>query len=114
MAQSPCFTPLANSLLLPISFPFTYLETLLGVIGSCPPWSQVADKLSPHYVPQVNGEGVCAQGGGAKSLLLLGYTGYISTTHQSLLHCTLSLAIHFNGSNGTGYTRPSIVQNTYY
>ncbi len=25
--------------------------------------------------------------------------------------CTLSLAIHFNGSNGTAYTRPSKVQN---
>ncbi len=29
MAQSPCFTPLAISLLLPFHFPFTYLETLL-------------------------------------------------------------------------------------
>jgi hypothetical protein len=38
-------------------------------------------------------------------------SGYISTTHQSLLHCTLNLAIHFNGSNGTAYTRPAIVQN---
>jgi hypothetical protein len=62
MVQSLCFAP------------------LLGVIGPCPPWSQVADKLSPQYVPQVNGEGVCAQDGEAKFLLLLGYTVYISTT----------------------------------
>ncbi len=38
-------------------------------------------------------------------------SGYISATHQSLLHCTLSLAIHFNGSNGIAYTRLSKVQN---
>jgi hypothetical protein len=31
----------------------------------------------------------------------------------SLLHITLSSAAHFNGSNGTAYTRPSIVQNNY-
>jgi hypothetical protein len=24
------------------------------------------------------------------------------------LHCTLNLAIHFNGLNGTAYTRPSM------
>ncbi len=29
------------------------------------------------------------------------------STHQSLLHCTLSPAIHFNGSNGTAYNRAS-------
>ncbi len=46
MAQSPCFSaspcwfPFAS-----LPFPFTYLEPLLGVIGSCPPWSQVARKL---------------------------------------------------------------------
>jgi hypothetical protein len=35
MAQSPCFlSPLADSLLLPLSVPFTYLETLLAVKGS--------------------------------------------------------------------------------
>jgi hypothetical protein len=39
-------------------------------------------------------------------------SGYISTTHQSFLYCTLSPAIHFNGSNGTAYTRHSKVQNT--
>jgi hypothetical protein len=39
-------------------------------------------------------------------------SGHISTTHQSLLHCTLSLAIHFNGSNGIAYTRLSKVQNS--
>ncbi len=32
--------------------PFTYLETLLAVIGSRPPWSQVACKLiSPILIP---------------------------------------------------------------
>jgi hypothetical protein len=29
--------------------------------------------------------------------------------HQSFLYCTLTLAIHFNGSNGTAYARPSMV-----
>ncbi len=29
------------------------------------------------------------------------------STHQSFLHCTLSPAIHFNGSNGTAYNRTS-------
>jgi hypothetical protein len=33
------------------------------------------------------------------------------STHQSLLRCTLSPAINFNGSNGTAYTGPSKVQN---
>jgi hypothetical protein len=51
---------------------------------------------------------------GAESLLLLGHPGYISTTHQSFLHSTLSPTVHFNGSNGTAYTRPSMVQNTKY
>jgi hypothetical protein len=51
---------------------------------------------------------------GAKSLLLLGHPGYISTTHQSLLHSTLSPTIHFNGSNGTAYTRSSMVRNSIY
>jgi hypothetical protein len=50
---------------------------------------------------------------GGKSLLLLGHPGYISTIHQSLLHSTLSPTVHFNGSNGTAYTRPSMVQNMY-
>ncbi len=68
MAQSPCFLfppcwfPFASLLL-----PFTYLETLLGVIGSRPPRSQATRKLTspfltpspfpPHSkfpVPQVN------------------------------------------------------------
>jgi hypothetical protein len=35
MAQSPCFlSPLADPPLLPLSVPFTYLETLLAVTGS--------------------------------------------------------------------------------
>ncbi len=35
-----------------LPFPFTYLETLLDVIGSCPPWSQAARKLiSPFPSP---------------------------------------------------------------
>jgi hypothetical protein len=46
-------------------------------------------------------------GEGANSLLLRLHL----STHQSLLHCTLSQAIHFNGSDGTAYTRPSKVQN---
>jgi hypothetical protein len=53
MAQSPCFLlPLADSSFTSLPFPFTYLETLLGVIGSCPPWSQVTLKLtSPFSTP---------------------------------------------------------------
>jgi hypothetical protein len=59
VAQSPCsFLPLADSPCSLFYSPFTYLETLLAVIGSCPLWSQVADKLSPQWVSQVNGEGV--------------------------------------------------------
>jgi hypothetical protein len=46
-------------------------------------------------------------GEGANSLLLRLHL----STHQSLLHCTLSPAIHFNGSNGTAYTRASKVRN---
>jgi hypothetical protein len=49
-------------------------------------------------------------GEGAKSLLRRVHL----STHQSLLHCTLSLAIHFNGSNGTAYTRPSKIQNSIF
>ncbi len=59
MAQSPCsFLPLADSPCSLFYSPFTYLETLLAVMGSCPLWSQVADKLSPQWVSQVNGEGI--------------------------------------------------------
>jgi hypothetical protein len=44
--QSPCFLfPLSSSLLLPF-VPFYLLGTLLAVIGSCPPRSQVARKLT--------------------------------------------------------------------
>ncbi len=49
----------------------------------------------------------------ARSLLHMGQTGYISTTHQSLLHSTLSITVHFNGLNGTAYIRPLTVQYTY-
>ncbi len=51
MAQSPCLLPLPIPFcFLPISF--TFLETLLGVLGSRPPWSQVARKLtSPFSTP---------------------------------------------------------------
>ncbi len=54
MAQSPWFYfPLLISFLLPSHSLFTYLETLLCVIGSRPPWSQVTRKLtSPFSTPQ--------------------------------------------------------------
>jgi hypothetical protein len=48
--------PLSHSFL-PLSFPFYLLGTLLAVIGSRPPWSQVARKLispfpsPPHSLP---------------------------------------------------------------
>ncbi len=53
MAQTPCFY-------FPLPFPFAslyLLGTLLAVIGSRPPWSQVAHKLispfpsPPHSLP---------------------------------------------------------------
>jgi hypothetical protein len=50
MAQSPClFTPLANSLLLQSHSSFTYLENLLGVILSRPPWPQVTRELTSPF-----------------------------------------------------------------
>jgi hypothetical protein len=71
MAQSPCsFLPLADSPCFLFYSPFTYLETLLGVIGSCPLWSQVADKLTSGKW----GRGVLRVEGG-QSLLLLGSQG---------------------------------------
>ncbi len=58
MAQSPCFLLFPFwSLFASLLFLFTYLETLLAVIGSHPPWSQVARKLispfpsPPHSLP---------------------------------------------------------------
>ncbi len=58
------------------------------------------------------GRGVGAQGGGGQIPAPLG-------PHRVHLHYTpISLAqyiepnLHFNGSNGTAYTRPSMVQNT--
>ncbi len=53
-AQSPCFlSPLANSLLLPLLVPFTYLETLLAfstLSQSLPsPNSQYPGYQAPHY-----------------------------------------------------------------
>ncbi len=48
MAQSPCFT-LWQFPFVPFLFPITYLETLLGVIGSRPPWSQVTRKLTSLF-----------------------------------------------------------------
>jgi hypothetical protein len=57
MAQSPCFL---LPMLIPFLLPFIYLETLLGVIGSRPPWSQVTFELTspfstpPHPLPIPN------------------------------------------------------------
>ncbi len=47
--------PLADSFFTSLPFPFTYLETLFGVIGSRPPWSQVTCKLtSPFSTPPLS------------------------------------------------------------
>ncbi len=56
MAQSPClFASPFWFPFTPFPFPFTHLETLLVVIGSCPPWSQVARKLiSPSPSPPLS------------------------------------------------------------
>ncbi len=63
MAQSPCF--LLSPCWFPfpsLLFPFTYLEPLLGVIGSRPPRSQVTRKLTspfltpPHSLPIPNSQ----------------------------------------------------------
>jgi hypothetical protein len=66
---------------------------------------KAASRLSPQVPGQIR-RGVGAQGGGVRSLLHMGQAGYISTTHWSLLHSTLSIIVHFNGSNGITYTRP--------
>jgi hypothetical protein len=42
---------------------------------------------------------------GVRSLLHMGQAGYISVTHWFLLHSTLNTTVHFNGSDGTTYTR---------
>ncbi len=42
--------PLADSFFTSLPFPFTYLETLLGVIGSRPPRSQVTRKLTTPFL----------------------------------------------------------------
>ncbi len=63
--------------------------------------------LLVDWVPSTRADkegGVGAQGGGARSLLHTGQAGYISVTHWSL--STLGTTVHFNGSNGTAYTRP--------
>jgi hypothetical protein len=54
----------------------------------------------------VNGEGVCSEWRGANPCSSWVLRVHIST-HQSLLYCTLNPAIHFNGSNGTAYTKAS-------
>jgi hypothetical protein len=64
MAQSPCsFTSPCWFPFAPFSIPlYLYLETLLAVIGSRPPWSQVTRKLSspfstpPHSLPIPNSQ----------------------------------------------------------
>jgi hypothetical protein len=54
--------PLADLPLLPLLVPFTYLETLLAVTGSGPPWSQVTRKLTSltatlsHSLPPPNSQ----------------------------------------------------------
>jgi hypothetical protein len=110
MAQSPCS---CLPLLIPLA-PFSIPLYLLGNPSCCdricPPWSQVADELSPQEVPQVNGEGVCSEWRGANPCSSWVLRVHFST-HQSLLYCTLSPAIHFNGANGTAYARPSKVQD---
>ncbi len=59
MAQSPCsFSSPCWIPLLPCLFPFHLLGNPPCGDRIRPPWSQVADKLSPQWVPQVNGEGV--------------------------------------------------------
>jgi hypothetical protein len=52
MAQSPCFLlPLPIPPLHPSLLPSTYLETLLAVIGSRPPWSQFTRELTSPFPP---------------------------------------------------------------
>ncbi len=46
MAQSPCFTPLANSLLLPFHSLLLTWKPSFGVMRSCPPWPQVTRTLT--------------------------------------------------------------------
>jgi hypothetical protein len=52
MAQSPCFlSPLAESLLLPLRIPFTYLETLLALTGSVHLGLRLLVNWPPLYQP---------------------------------------------------------------
>ncbi len=97
MAQSPCFLfPLADSLLPPILVPFTYLETLLAVIGSVhlglrllinwPPLFQPFP-FPPHSkfpVPRLNMRLTTTT---SRIRLLLSGTSMVNTALQLLLSC---------------------------
>ncbi len=56
--NSPSLLPLLVSSSVPLPIPFTYLESLLCVVRSRPPWPQVARKLtspSPFQIPNLPG-----------------------------------------------------------
>ncbi len=48
-----------------------------------------------------------------KSSVGMGQTGYVCTTHWFLLHSTLNTTVHFNGTDGTAYTRLFFVWHSY-
>ncbi len=50
IAQSPCFCSPCQFPFASFPFPFTYLETLLGMIGSRPPWPRVTRKLTSPFL----------------------------------------------------------------
>ena len=93
-------------LLIPLAPLSTPLGTLFHLLGSlrCDRnvhlWSQVADDwpiLTRPFLIYPS-----SQWGGDQSLLIL-----VSYSHTpSFLHCTLTPAIHFNGSNGTAHNKP--------
>ncbi len=59
MAQFPFFTPLASSLLVPLPFPFTYLETLLwrdAIPSTLVPGCSQTDPPPPHSLPIPNSQ----------------------------------------------------------
>ncbi len=110
--SSLCWFPLLIPLI-PFLFPFH----LLGNPPCCdrirPPWSQVADRLSPQWVPQEMGRGL-----GAHSEHLR-WRGQLPAPQVTPLHTPILFALYIkpsytlNGSDGTAYTGPSKVQNKH-
>ncbi len=66
---------------------------------------KAASKLNPYYPRQIR-RGVDAQSGGGQIPAPYWPNRIHLHNTSSLLHSTLSITVHFNGSNGTAYIRP--------